>query len=507
MKVSFLHTLFAVGGSLLLAAGSAFAQIPTFASADLVLGQTDFTSGGNAAASLTTLDSPRDVVVDPASGKVFVSDGNNHRVLRYASMASLLNGAPAEVTFGQSDDTGFAPNNGAGFGNASQTGLALPSGLSIDSSGRLWVADAGNNRVVMYANAADPALNLFSLPPANLVFGQNDFDSSTASPGFDRMSAPLDVFVDAGGDLWVAEAGNNRVLRFRNASTNVNGANANQVFGQPTIVGTASGSGAGELNGPAGVTLDASGTLWVSDTGNQRVTGFVGAGTQAGNGGTDASVVLGQANFMTTTSGIGDSKLSNPTGLQVDAFGALWVVDSGNNRVLRFDGVAGKSSGAAADAVIGQADFSGQGNAVAANRLNTGFPSGLYLEPSGDLWVADGTSNRVLRFSRPAAPAPVPAPVVDVTRPELKVRGRKTIETLRKRVVIRGTATDDVSGIDELEIKARGAKVAKNKVRGNGSFKVVLRIKKTSGRVIVKLRAVDEAGNKSKRSKVRILRR
>jgi hypothetical protein len=102
-----------------------------------------------------------------------------------------------------------------------------------------------------------------------------------------------------------------------------------------------------------------------------------------------------------------------------------------------------------------------------------------------------------------------PTPVVvvsDTTAPTLRVRGRKTIETLRKRVVIRGTASD-ASGIEDLEVKVRGAKVARAKVKADGTFKVVLRVTKDRGRVIAKLRAVDNAGLKSKRAKVRILRR
>ncbi|MGC1481423.1 MAG: hypothetical protein WA771_13045 [Chthoniobacterales bacterium] len=96
--------------------------------------------------------------------------------------------------------------------------------------------------------------------------------------------------------------------------------------------------------------------------------------------------------------------------------------------------------------------------------------------------------------------------MVDRTPPSLKIRGRKTVETLRKRVVIRGTATD-ASGTPELDVKVRGAKVAKSIVRGNGRFKVVLRVQKERGRVVVKLRAIDSAGNRSKQSKFRILRR
>ncbi len=100
----------------------------------------------------------------------------------------------------------------------------------------------------------------------------------------------------------------------------------------------------------------------------------------------------------------------------------------------------------------------------------------------------------------------VPDTSGDTTPPSLRVRGRKTIETLRKRVVFRGTASD-ASGIASIDVRAGGAKVAKTTLRGGKRWKTVLRVRKDRGRVIVKIRAIDNAGNLSKRSKVRILRR
>ncbi len=100
---------------------------------------------------------------------------------------------------------------------------------------------------------------------------------------------------------------------------------------------------------------------------------------------------------------------------------------------------------------------------------------------------------------------PTPAHIVDATRPNLRIRGRKTIETLRKRVVIRGRVSDDSSGV--RKIKVNGASVAKSKVKRNETFKVVLRIQRDRGRVVVRLRAIDNAGNRSKVSRFRIVRR
>ncbi len=104
----------------------------------------------------------------------------------------------------------------------------------------------------------------------------------------------------------------------------------------------------------------------------------------------------------------------------------------------------------------------------------------------------------------PLLPLFVPTP--DTRRPALKLRGRKTIETLRKRVVLRGSARDNV-GVADINVKARGARVKKVKLQGGDRFKVVLQVRKRSGRVLVKLQAVDGAGLKSKQEKFRILRR
>ncbi len=137
----------------------------------------------------------------------------------------------------------------------------------------------------------------------------------------------------------------------------------------------------------------------------------------------------------------------------------------------------------------------------------TGIMGAVTTQPVDTMGDGDFLLSSLASYSEPTPPpTPIPSPSVDSTPPSLKIRGRKTVETLRKRVVIRGTATD-TSGTPELDVKVRGAKVAKSIVRGNGSFKVVLRVQKERGRVIAKLRAIDSVGNRSKQSKFRILRR
>jgi hypothetical protein len=161
--------------------------------AALVLGQVDFTSSA-VATSQSGLYAPLGVAVDPTSGKVFVADSANNRVLRFASLAALNNGAAAEAVLGQPD---FTSNASA----TSQSGMRGPWNLTVDSSGQLWVADSQNSRVLRFDNAATKANGA----NADGVLGQPDFVSSNTPnpPPPSRMSWPTDVSTHSRGGLWV----------------------------------------------------------------------------------------------------------------------------------------------------------------------------------------------------------------------------------------------------------------------------------------------------------------
>ncbi len=251
-----------------------------------------------------------------------------------------------------------------------------------------------------------------------------------------------------------------------------------------------------------------------------------------------ADLVLGQPNFETVEGAIGGTKatsLFDPLDVAVDpGTGKVFVSDGATHRVLRYSTKASLANGEPAEMVFGQPNFTSDAEnadvstsptapdatqvvgqsiltspsgALAADRLKLDSRSQIFVDSDGDLWVADTDSGRVLRFSRPVVAAvPIPFPIVDSTTPKFRIRGRKTIETLRNRVLVRGTATD-ASGVRDIDVKVRGAKVAKARVKANGTFKVVLRFSKDRGRVVAKLRAIDAAGNRSKVDRFRIIRR
>jgi sugar lactone lactonase YvrE len=172
--------------------------------ASLVLGQPNFTSR-SVPTTARGMSAPSDVAIDPTSGKVFVVDGGNSRVLRFASGAALVSGAAAEGVLGQSDFTS------SDYATTAST-MRFPSGVAVDSAGRLWVADWYNSRVLRFDGAAGKANGA----PADGVLGQSDFGSRNSATTASGMYFPSSVAVDSADRLWVADYGNNRVLRFDN---------------------------------------------------------------------------------------------------------------------------------------------------------------------------------------------------------------------------------------------------------------------------------------------------
>jgi DNA-binding beta-propeller fold protein YncE/predicted esterase len=322
-----------------------FAQSPLFDNmpASGVLGQFNFNTNSSGTTA-GTLSSPSGVAVDPVTGKLFVADRYNNRVLRWGSSDKMTNGASAEVVFGQPDF------------NTSSSGLTAskfndPLRVFVDNTGTLWVSDYLNNRVLRFDNASSKSTG----SPADGVLGQSDFTSNTPVTSAGKMKGPVGVFVTENGTLWVTDRLNHRVLRFDNAGLKGNGANADGVLGQPDFTTGTSGLSSTKMNRPMGVYLDRDDHLWVCEDDNNRVIRFDDASLKAD--GSAADGVLGQPDFNTGLKNYSRNGVGNIRGVFGDAAGRLYIVDESNHRVLIFNHAAAKPDGAFADYVLGQPDF------------------------------------------------------------------------------------------------------------------------------------------------------
>jgi DNA-binding beta-propeller fold protein YncE len=235
--------------------------------------------------------------------------------------------------------------------------------LSLDPQGDLVVPDVDNNRVLLWSAATlahfaqSPCHQRCSIP-ASRVWGQyGSFSTGLANnphipsgasarcttinlfhpASACSLSGPSAAIVDAHGDLFVADTGNNRVLEYAQAlSTPVQ--DAGVVYGQAGDFSSRSANRDGESAStfwhPLSLAFDPAGSLWVSDFDNMRVLKFpVPDSGQA----TQASEVLGQqGDFATNLCGASAADLCGPTSISFDPSGHAFIADGLNSRVLEF---------------------------------------------------------------------------------------------------------------------------------------------------------------------------
>jgi len=199
------------------------------------------------------------------------------------------------------------------------------------------------------------------------------------------------VAFDSKGDLWVVDTSNNRVLEYTPPFSV--GQSASLVIGQTSLSGSGDTSSPGSFFGPTGIAFAPNGDLWVVDSGNNRVLEF----KAPFSNGEPASIVLGQPTFGgyigTTTEG----GLNSPSYLAFDPSGNLWVTDQGNNRVLEF--TAPFSTGEEALRVVGQRNFTAFAPSSTTTANSLFEPVGIAFDSKGNLWVADSGDHRVLEYS------------------------------------------------------------------------------------------------------------
>lgn len=468
-----MKTLLLSLAALLLPLSPAFAQFPPLPAADLVLGAADFDAAGSALPTATGMNNPLGIAIDPTSGAVFVADNNHNRVLRYPNLDSLTNGAAAVAAIGQADLT-------QSTGGLSATLLEGPGGVHVDSTGRLWIADFFNNRILMYEDAS----TLSSGAAADLVLGQPDFATGSGGNSASKMSQPYHAVVDPDDNLWVADWGNARVLKFSAVSTLSNGAAASTVLGQVDFGFDTEATSASGMISPVSVAVDASGRLWVADEGSNRVLRFDNASLAAS--GTAADGVLGQTDFISNSTGSNAQFIAQPNSVLIDPAGTLWVNDYGNHRVLLFKNARLKSNGAPADGVIGQADFTSSAPGLSVRKLQG--PYGSALDPSGRLWVCDADNDRVLRFTP------------DRTSPILSVK-KIPRTTSKAKLKIQGTA-GDASGI--ASVRYRIGRSAYREALGAAAWNFNAKLK--PGLNKIEIMATDAAGNLSASKRVKVRR-
>ena len=275
-------------------------------------------------------------------------------------------------------------------GGLTQSGMGTQNhALSFDNFGNMFTTDNYYNRILGFSAGSLYGNNQ---PNAFVVIGQPNFttgsDVGTITQStlkiYNNVASQLSgkVAFDSNNNMYVADTYNNRIMIFPYGSGFTNGMNATIVLGQTSFTTSTSGSTSSELYIPAGILIDKAGNLWVFDAGNSRVQKFV------------PPFTTGMAASISIT-GFGTDAIYG--GMVFDLLGNLWVADCTNNRILGFppSALTATTTVSSAMAVLGQPNFTQVTVGLGIQALSK--PTGLAIsQATGDLMCVDSGNNRIV---------------------------------------------------------------------------------------------------------------
>jgi sugar lactone lactonase YvrE len=323
--------------------------VSTFAGGVRTFGSADGTG------SDARFNSPWGVAVG-SSGNLYVADSQNHTIRKVT---------PAGVV---STLAGLAGSYGSADGTGSEARFYNPSGLAVDGSGNVYVADTYNQTI----RKVSPFGVVSTLAGLAGSYGSADGTGSAA-----RFRAPTGVVVDGTGDVYVADRGNHTIRKVTSAGV------VSTLAGLAGSYGRADGAGsAARFDNPTGVAVDDSGRVYVADYFNNTVREISPSGVVA--------TLAGLAGVAAGGDGTGSGAQFNyPAGVTVDASGNVYVADSRNYTIRRI------TPSGVVRTVAGLAGFYGSADGTGSD-ARFSLPVGLAIDSSGNVFVAD-SGNHCIR--------------------------------------------------------------------------------------------------------------
>ena len=316
------------------------------------------TLGDGGIAASAWLYGPTGVAID-ASGNIYISDQYNQRV-RMVNPGGTISTLAGNGTGGYSGDGG----------QATSAMLSYPTGIAVDASGNVYIADTNNSRIRKVSGG------LITTFAGN---GSPGYSGDGVQATRTELSYPRGVMVAPSGNVFIADSSSGRI---REVSSG--GVISTVAGGNCCSLGDGGSATAAWLNWPNAMGVDGAGNLYIADSNNLRIRevstiGFISTIAGGGNGGDN-----GPAPF---------ASFASPQAMVADGFGNIYVADSTGNRVREI------SAGGAITTVAGNglSGFSGDGGPATSASLST--PSGLAVDTSGNLYIADSGNQRIRKVS------------------------------------------------------------------------------------------------------------
>ena len=305
-------------------------------------------SGDNGPATSAELSFPWGIAFD-ASGNFYFADNSGQRIRKVSTDGTI-------TTVAGNGIAGYSGDNGA----ATSAQISGPTGVAVDASGNLYIADTYNAKVRKVTTSG--------------------IITTIAGPWLE----PLGVAVDSAGNLYVSDYFTQVWKVSTSGAVTTVAGNGTQGYS-----GDGGPATSAALNGPWGVAVDSSGNLYIADQNNYRIRKVSTSGiitTVAGNGNGGYSGDGGPAT---------SAMVYNPQGVAVDAAGNLYICDVSNLRIRKVSTsgtittVAGNGSGG----------YSGDGGAATSSSLSG--PRGAAFDAAGNLFIADSGNNRIRKVTAP----------------------------------------------------------------------------------------------------------
>jgi Bacterial Ig-like domain (group 3)/NHL repeat len=357
--------LFAVMGFIFTVSGSMHAQgILTVTPSSTVstiagTGTLGYTGDGGAAAS-AALASPSAVAYD-ASGNLYLADAQNHAVREISKSGQI-------TTIAGTGAEGYGGDNGP----ATAAFLDTPTGVAVDSSGNVYIADSHNHRIRRVSGGTITTIAGTGAPGYS-----GDSGVATAA----QLSLPSAVAVDSSGNVYIADTNNQRIRKVSGTTiTTIAG------DGEELLAGDGAAASAAVLDTPTGVAVDAGGNVYVADRHNQRVRMITPTGTISTIAGSGAPGFSGS--FSGDGASANTATLARPSGVSVDSAGNIYISDTDNQRIRQVSGTT-----IATVAGSNQQGFGGDSGPAINAILNS--PRAAAPDASGNLTIADRLNERL----------------------------------------------------------------------------------------------------------------
>jgi len=311
----------------------------------------------NGSTSAARFYSPQNMAIDSGSN-IYVADTQNSVIRKITPYGVVSVYAGSVGVFGSANGTG---------GNALFSG---PQGIAVDSSGTVYVADTGNDTIRTITSGG--VVGAFAGAAGNP--GNADGANSTV-----QFYQPEGVAVDSAKNVYVADTWNHTIRKITPGGVSSTLAGLAGTFG--SFDGTNTGA---RFNCPAGVAVDSSGNVYVTDYNNNTIRKVTAAGV--------VTTIAGYAGSWGSADGLNNAALFyGPSGIAVNGAGTLYVVDSGNSTLRQITPGSGNWT---VTTVAGLPGVSGSLNGTGSS-AEFYYPAGVTVDNSGYIYVADAGNNTI----------------------------------------------------------------------------------------------------------------